>query len=159
MANSDVEVFGNRFENNKTVNLIFGSYVEETDDPDSRKHPARIHIHDNSFGPGGYEPDDSEFGNVLRDVLGTPVPNIVWDGVMTVGQYFTFGLPRAERHAVHPNDHGAQAPYANADFMGWFGLPWLHKVTRDAGEHDADLAPLPPARVVFRGQDVTGVSF
>lgn len=159
MANADVEVFGNRLENNRTVNLVFGSYVEETEDPNYRPHPRRIHIHHNSFGPGGQDPDDSEFGNVLREVLGAPVPNIVWDGVMTVGQYFTFGLPRGDAHAIHDNDHGGQAPYANADFMGYFGLPWLHKVTRDIREHDAALTPLPPARVVIRGQDVTGVSF
>lgn len=159
MANSDVEIFGNRFADNRTVNLIFGSYVEETEDADYQPHPRRIHIHDNVFEASGQDPDDSEFGTILRDVLGVPMPNIVWDGVMTTGQYFTFGLPRGDRHAIRDNDHGGQEPYANADFMGYFGLPWLHKVTRDTDEHDADLAPLPQARVTLRGEDVTDATF
>ncbi|MCA0871548.1 right-handed parallel beta-helix repeat-containing protein [Seohaeicola saemankumensis] len=159
MANSDVEVFGNRFENNKTVNLIFGSYVEETDDPIYNKHPRRVHIHHNSFGFGGQDPDDSEFGNVLRDVLGTPVPNIVFDGVMPLGRYLTLGIPRDERHSIHDNEHGGQPEYANADFIGYFGLTLLHRVTRSLKEHQADLQPLPAARVTIRGQDVTGVAF
>lgn len=158
MANSDVEVFGNTFADNKTVHLIFGSYVEETDDPGYHKHPRRIHVHDNTFGPGGADPDDSEFGTVLRAVLGTPVPDIVYDGVMPLGRYFTTGLPKGDRHSVHGNSHG-ERPYANADFIGWFGLPFLHNFSADLGEHDAKLDPLPPARVVIRGRDVSDASF
>lgn len=159
MANADVEVFGNRFADNKTVNLVFGSYVDETEDESYEKHPRRVHIHDNSFGRGGYDPDGSEFGNVLRAVLGVPVPNIVYDGVMPLSQYFTFGLPRGDRHSIHDNDHGGQAPYANADFIGWFGLPFLHNYTTDLSEHDARLEPLPPAQVTIRGRDVQDMSF
>lgn len=159
MANSDVEVFGNTFSDNKTVNLVLGSYVEETDDENYHKHPRRIHIHDNHFGPSGQDPDDSEFGNVLRDVLGVPVPNIVYDGVMKVSQYLTFGLPRDERHSIHDNDHGGQAAYANADFIGYFGLTWLHKVSRDPAEHSAKLAPLDPVTVTLRGQNVDDMEF
>ena len=157
MANSDVEVFGNRFENNRTVHLIFGSYVEETDDPDYQKHPRRIHIHHNVFGPGGDAPDDSPFGKVLREVLGTPVPDIVFDGVMPLARYLTIGMAQGDRHSIHDNDHSQDQtgadPYANADFIGYFGLGPLHRATRSLGEHDAVLAPLPPVRVTIRGQD------
>lgn len=155
MATADVEVFNNRFEGNDTVNLIFGSYVEDTEDEGYITHPRRIHIHNNRFGPGGRNPDDSEFGTVLRDILGTPVPNIVYDGVMTLRQYLTFGMKKDERHSIHDNDHGGQTPYANADFIGYFGLKWLHEVGHDISEHKGTLEPLPPARVVIRGQDVT----
>lgn len=159
MANTDVEVFGNTFSDNQTVNLIFGSYVEETDDPIYQKHPRRIHIHDNTFGPGGQNPDDSEFGNVLREVLGTPVPDIVFDGVMPLARYLTLGIARDARHSIHDNDHGGGPAYANADFIGHFGLTFLHRVTRNLREHQARLAPLAPARVVIRGQDVSDVTF
>lgn len=157
MATADVEVFENRFENNDTVNVIFGSYVEETEDDDYITHPRRIHIHHNTFGPSGTNPDDSEFGTVIRDILGTPVPNIVYDGVMTLRQYLTFGMPRNERHSIHDNDHAGLPAYANADFMGYFGLKWLFEVSSDPSEHTGDLKPLEPAKVVIRGQDVSKV--
>ncbi len=159
MANTDVEVFGNHFADNRTVNLIFGSYVEETEDPNYQKHPRRVHIHNNTFGKGGYDPDDSEFGNVLRDAIGVPVPNIVFDGVMPVVRYLTIGMKRDDRHSIHSNDHGGQAPYANADFVGYFGFSWFHSVGLDATEHSADLQPLAPVRVTIRGEDVTDKEF
>ena len=155
MANSDVEVFGNRFEDNQTAHFLFGSYVRDTEDETYQPNPKRIHVHNNSFGRGGYAPDDSEFGTVLRDVLGVPVPDIVFDGVMPLRHYLTFGLPRDWQHSIHSNSHSGDTVYANADFVGYFGLTWLHSVERDLSEHDADLAPLPPVKVVIRGQDVT----
>lgn len=154
MANTDVEVFGNRFHDNRTVNVIFGSYVKDTQDAAYYKHPRRIHIHDNTFGPSGTDPDSSEFGAVLRAAVGVPVPNIVFDGVMPVWRWASVGLPEDELHSIHDNDDGGQAPYANADFVGWFGFPWLHSVNRDASELNATLAPLDPVQVVIRGRDV-----
>ncbi len=155
MANSDVEVFENSFSDNRTVNLIFGSYIEASEDPEYRPHPSRIHIHHNTFGASGMDPDDSEFGNILRGIIGTPIPNIVWDGVMPLGRYLGFGLEPQNAHSIHDNDHGGQEDYANADFMGKFGLPPLHSVRRNVGEHSATLDPLPAAVVTIRGRDVS----
>jgi parallel beta-helix repeat protein len=160
MANSDVQVFDNSFSGNNTVNLIFGSYVEETDDPNYLPHPSRIHIHHNRFGASGQAPDDSEFGNVLRDVLGTPVPNIVFDGVMPVWRYLTtLGLEGNNRHSIHDNDHGGNPPYANADFIGWFGLPFLHAVSTDMSKHWTYLPPLKAANVTIRGVEADSLDF
>lgn len=159
MANTDVEVFENTFSGNQTVNLIFGSYIDETEDPNYQMYTRRVHVHHNTFGPGGENPDDSEFGNVLRDVLGTPVPNIVFDGLMTLPQYLTFGPPWRYRHSIHDNDHGGQPAYANADFIGYFGLTWLHGVDRDVSEHSANLARLKPASVVIRGKNIDDWDF
>ncbi len=118
-----------------------------------------MYIHSNTFGPSGQDPDDSEFGNVLREVVGAPVPNIVYDGVMPVARYLTIGLKKEDRHSIHSNDHGGMEPYANADFIGHFGLSWLHKVTRDVTEHDAELPRLKPAVVTIRGQVVNDLVY
>jgi len=155
MANSDVEVFDNTFSDNRTVNFVFASYVKETEDETYRPHPARVHIHNNTFGVGGTDPDDSEFGSIIRKIIGVPVPNILWDGVMPLGRYLGFGLEPENAHSIHDNDFGGQAAYANADFMGYFGIPLLHSVRRNVEEHHADLAPLNGAVVTIRGRDVS----
>jgi parallel beta-helix repeat protein len=155
MANADVEVFENTFADNRTVNFVFASYVEATEDAAYLPHPARIHIHHNTFGISGTDPDDSEFGNIIRKIVGVPVPNILWDGVMPLGRYLGFGLEPENAHSIHDNDDSGQESYANADFMGYFGLPLLHSVRRNVGEHDADLSPLSGAIVTIRGRDVS----
>lgn len=156
MANTDVEVFGNTFRDNKTVNLIFGSYVEETEDPDYRPHPQHIHIHDNTFENGGTDPDDSIFGQLLRAVLGVPVPDIVWDGVMPVTTYITTGpIFGGVRHRIADNSHqDPDLAYGNADFIGWFGAPFPHRPRRNPRAHSAPLEPLPEATVTIRGIEV-----
>jgi len=155
MANTDVEVFNNRFDENQTSHLLFGSYVRETDDETYQPMPKRVHIHDNAFGRGGYAPDGGEFGTILKDVLGTPIPDIVWDGVIPVWRYLTIGMANDAAHSIHSNTHSGTRPYANADFIGYFGLTWIHGISEDQDEHDATLTPLPAAKVIIRGQDVT----
>ncbi|QYZ68734.1 parallel beta-helix domain-containing protein [Neotabrizicola shimadae] len=155
MANTDVEVFDNDFADNKTVNLIFGSYVKDFTDESYYPHPRRIHIHDNRFTGGGTDPDPGEFGSALRKALGVPVPDVVWDGVMPLSQWFTTGLAAGEGHLVANNSHATNPPYANADFVGFFGLPFLHSVKTDPAELSEPLAPLPPVQVVIRGRDVS----
>jgi Right handed beta helix region len=155
MANTDVEVFENTFADNRTVNVIFGGYVKDTTDEGYFPRPRRIHIHHNTFGMSGTDPDDSEFGAVLRADVGVPVPNVVWDGVIPIWRWLTIGIAGDEAHSVHDNDDGGQVPYVNADFVGYFGLTWLHGVTYDLAEVSADLAPLPPVQVIIRGRDVS----
>ena len=57
MANSDVEIFNNVMSGNATVNLSVVSYSDKTDDPNYYPHPRRIQIHNNTYGPGGFDPD------------------------------------------------------------------------------------------------------
>lgn len=154
MANADVEVFDNDFHDNRGVGIIIASYVKETEDPDYDIGPRRIHIHDNRFRANGLDPDDSEFGGLLRELFGAGVPQIVWDGVMPVWRYLTLGEAAERQHSIHDNDFGDELPYGNADFIGKFGLTWIHEVSFDIGEHAASLAPLAPVQVIIRGRDV-----
>lgn len=155
MANSDVEIFDNDFADNRAVNMIITSYVKDTEDAAYNKAPRRIHVHDNRFGISGTDPDDSEFGTVLRDIFGVPVPDIVWDGVMPLWRWFTVGMAAEDQFSIHDNTFASDTPYGNADFVGYFALTWLHSVGRDMAEHSATLAPLAPVQVIIRGRDVS----
>ena len=157
MANADVEVFDNDFSDNKTVNLIIASYVKDTEDPNYNISPRRIHVHDNRFGLSGTDPSPGEFGALLRDLFGVPVPDIVWDGVVPIWRWFTVGKAAEEAFSFHDNSHASADTYGNADFVGYFGFTWFHAVTRDASEHSATLAPLAPVQVIIRGRDVSHV--
>ena len=155
MANADVEVFDNDFSDNKSVNLIIASYVKDTEDPNYNISPRRIHVHDNRFGLSGADPSAGEFGALLREIFGVPVPDIVWDGVVPIWRWFTVGKSADEAFSFHDNSHASPEPYGNADFVGYFGLTWFHSVSRDASEHSATLAPLAPVQVIIRGRDVS----
>lgn len=155
MANADVEVFENDFRDNRGVGLIVASYVKDTEDKAYDTGPRRIHIHHNRFAANGLDPDDSEFGGLLRELFGAKVPQIVWDGVMPVWRYLTVGEAADRRNSIHDNDFGEDVPYGNADFIGKFGLTWLHEVSFDISEHSASLMPLVPVQVIIRGRDVS----
>lgn len=154
MGNRDVEVFGNTITDNNTVGIAIASYVEETEDETYIPNPTRFHIHHNTFSGGGTSPDTGEFGAIISEITGTPVPDIVWDGVMPIWHYMTFGPRRANASSVHNNIHDSDAQYANLDFIGWFG-PFMHNLGQNASEHDADLVPLPEVQVIIRGMDVS----
>ncbi len=82
--------------------LIIASYVKETTDPANDFGPRRILIHNNSFRANGLDPDDSEFGGLLRELFGAQVPQVVWDGVMPVWCYLTVGEAAGRRrNGVH----------------------------------------------------------
>lgn len=154
MANADVEVFDNDIHDNRGVGIILASYVKDTEDPDYDIGPRRIHIHGNRFRANGLDPDDSEFGGLLRELFGAQVPQIVWDGVMPVWRYLTLGEAADRKHSIHDNDFGDDVPYGNADFIGKFGLTWIHGVSFDITEHSAALDPVAPVQVIIRGRDV-----
>ncbi len=158
MANADVEIFDNDFSDNRSVNMIVASYVKDTEDAAYDKAPRRIHVHDNRFGISGTDPDASEFGGVLRDIFGVPVPDIVWDGVLPLWRWFTVGMAAGDQFSIHDNTHASAVPYGNADFVGYFGLTWLHSVGHDMAEHSASLTPLAPVQVIIRGRDVDHAS-
>ena len=82
MANDQVEVFDNTIENNQTAGLSIVSYLI-TDKPlkDDKYDPfcESIHIHDNRFKGNGTKPAGA-IGELLSKVLGSPLPDILYDG-------------------------------------------------------------------------------
>jgi len=101
MANSDVEVFNNLISGNGTVNLSIVSYGDETDDPNYYPHPKRIQVHNNTYGPSGFDPDiqTGDLAKSLFEISNGNMPDIFWDGVVPLSQMI-FGQPNEEKLIV-----------------------------------------------------------
>ena len=104
MANSDVEIFNNVMSGNGTVNLSVVSYSDKTDDPNYYPHPRRIQIHNNTYGPGGFDPDieTGELAKALYEISNGNMPDIFWDGVVPISQMI-FGQPNEDKLKMKEN--------------------------------------------------------
>lgn len=137
MATNHVEVFRNTIRNNATVSVSILSYLT-TGNPlkDAGYDPftAAIHVHDNTISGGGDKPD----GRIARDLaprLGTPLPAILYDGVLS---------PAKANQPICIRNNG-DATFANYDAANGF-----KHVGRDLKGYDCALPPLsavsiPPA--------------
>lgn len=143
MANDSIEVFKNEIRDNKTAGVLIVSYLiteipvtDEKYDP----YPERIYIHDNQITGGG---DDPTGGNnmkskaavaLLAKTLGTPLPGILWDGIINSEKYKDGKLPDDQRICLKNNgDRGFANIDAGNDFAG---------ISRDLKQHDCEYEPL-----------------
>lgn len=83
MANRNVHVFNNKFDQNKTTHVMVVAYSDTFDDANYNPLPRDFVIRDNEYGAGGNDPQ----GRLapLAPVLGGSLPAIVWDGVTSYG--------------------------------------------------------------------------
>ena len=147
MANRDVEVFDNDLSGNATVNLLIASYMEDFDDKTYQPHPAGIHIHNNRFGKGGYAPDN-EIGQLLAEIGGTPIPDIVFDGRRNRARGLPLiGASDAKRFAIHDN---GDADFVNLRVVRYYLAKWLHRPARNL---DPYAEPRPALAAVKVAQD------
>jgi parallel beta-helix repeat protein len=135
MANDAVEVTDNTVEDHRTMNLAVLSYfVTEEKIKDTRydPFPEGISVHGNRFARGGYDPaGGSAFQSkkvilALRLKLGTPFPDMLWDGVVRDGA-------RTADARICLRGNGA-AGFANMDAANDFAT-----ISRDLAPHDCAL--------------------
>lgn len=87
LANDNIEVFGNRFADNKSVNIMVYSFAlggRTIEDPNYDPYPEQIYIHDNEYSGGGTEPGHAAL-KAWHAVSGEHSPNIVWGGLVKPG--------------------------------------------------------------------------
>jgi parallel beta-helix repeat protein len=135
MANDAVEVTDNTIEDHRTMNLAVLSYfVTEEKIKDARydPYPEGISVHGNRFARGGYDPaGGSAFQSkkvilALRFKLGTPFPDLLWDGVVREGA--------AVGDARLCLDGNGSASFANLDAANDFAA-----ISRDVAPHRCTL--------------------
>lgn len=80
MANRDIEVFSNAFNNNATSNIMMIGYKRAFDDAQYQPMVRNVRISDNGHGNAGFAPEFAG-GELLVMAFGGKVPPIMWDGV------------------------------------------------------------------------------
>ena len=144
MANSDVEVFNNLMSGNGTVNLSIVSYSDETDDPNYYPHPKRIQVHNNTYGPSGFDPDiqTGELAKTLFEMSNGNMPDIFWDGVLPLKQMI-LGQPNNEKLIIKDNGEIDFAVMNPIRYM--LSLPY--QLSRDQSEYSGSITPLAPVKI------------
>jgi parallel beta-helix repeat protein len=151
MAADRVEVFGNTITGNQTYNLTVVSFYvtgRPIEDKEYDPVPEGVYIHDNTFANGGQKPGGAR-GPLLAALLGTPLPDIIYDGIVNPARVVDGKLP--PEFGVYFANNGA-ATFAN---LHWDRLDPKDpagsraRVTRDLKAHQGELPPLPA--VVLRG--------
>ena len=144
MANSDVEVFNNLMSGNGTVNLSIVSYSDETDDPNYYPHPKRIQVHNNTYGPAGFDPDinTGELAKTLFEISNGNMPDIFWDGIAPLSQLI-FGQPEEEKLIISEDPDVTFLTISAIKYMMGFSNPTL----TDINEFQGVINPLQPINI------------
>jgi parallel beta-helix repeat protein len=88
MANDNIEVFENNFENNNSANVLIVSYLINEipiTDPNYDPFPEAIYLHNNQYTGGGETPDSEPLA-LLQAATSQPLPDIIWDGMLSEGK-------------------------------------------------------------------------
>ncbi|MGE0500893.1 MAG: parallel beta-helix domain-containing protein [Rhizobiaceae bacterium] len=139
MANRNVHVFNNRLDGNGTAHVLIAAYPNDYDDDSYMFVPRGVFVHGNSYGEGGGAPD-GEVGKTIADVSGTPVPDIVWDGVTTIPEYFSW---TSTENRVYI-DEAEGTTFVNLKMISQLLLPWGWWPDTDIAGHKGSL-PEPAA--------------
>ena len=150
MANSNVEVFNNKVFNHGTNSVIIISYLasgKEIKDPNYYPYAEGIHIHHNEFDNGGQKPDN-DGGKLMEAILGKPLPNIVWDGVVNEDKMVDGKLPAELGISIHDNTNkDGEVTFGNLGGLPGLADPANAKPTRDLTPHREPLPSLEPIKI------------
>ena len=124
MANDNIEVFENNFENNNSANILIVSYLINElpiTDPNYDPFPEAIYLHDNQYVGGGESPDSEPLA-LLQAATDQALPDIIWDGMLSAGKTATDALCFSE---------ASDTTFASLDASNGFSQPAF-----DAAAHD-----------------------
>lgn len=155
MANDQVEVFDNAIEKNQTAGVSIVSYLI-IDKPiqDAKYDPfcEAVFIHDNRFASNGEKPA-GPMGELLASALGTPLPDILYDGVADPKKLVDGKLPDALAIRIRNN---GKAGFANFDAPALKAAaapgdkekkPPAPRIVRDPRAYDGELPALEPVSI------------
>lgn len=141
LACDRVEIFDNEIAGNQTVNVAVVSFhvtERKFDDPAYDPIPEGVSIHDNRFGPGGTAPS-GQIGVQLSAILGTPFPDILYDGIGDV--------PPAMALRLANNGPATFANVKLGEFSAMKLMTGQYKPSRDAAPHAGRFPHLPAVKL------------
>ena len=130
MANDNIEVFENNFEDNNSANVLIVSYLINEipiTDPNYDPFPEAIYLHNNQYTGGGESPDSEPLA-LLQAATGQALPDIIWDGMLAEGKTAADALCFSE---------AADTSFVSLDASNGFAKPVF-----DAAAHDCVLPRL-----------------
>jgi parallel beta-helix repeat protein len=149
MANDQVEVLDNTIEHNQTAGLSVVSYLimdKPMSDPKYDPFCEAIHVHDNRFASNGDKPAGA-LGELLTKALGTPLPDILYDGIVDPKKQVGGKLP--DDLAIRIHDNG-KAGFANFDAMALKTAAETGKapnIVRDLKSYEGSMKALAPVSI------------
>ena len=142
MANRNVHIYGNTFKNHAMTHVAIVSYIEDFDDDTYFPHPRAIYVHDNTYEKGGFAPS-GEVGKVFAEVAGSPVPDIIWDGVMPLTEWITW---MAEGEGIFIKEAKATR-FANLRMITNTIIPWGVSPDRDKSGYAGNVKQPEPVQL------------
>lgn len=142
MANRNVHVFNNKLDGNATAHVLIAAYPNDYEDDKYMFVPRGVYVHGNSYGEGGSSPD-GEVGKTISDISGTPVPDIVWDGVTTIPEYFSW---TAAENRVYV-DEAEGTSFVNLKMISQLMLPWGWWPDKDIASYKGSLSEPQPVKL------------
>ena len=141
MANRNVEVFENSFDNNQTVHIAVVAGELESGDENYDPYPKGVQIHNNQFSNVGKNPDLSrgDLSPILVDIANGDMPDIIWDGLLPVSQLL-FGQPDNEKIIIEEVN---ETKFLDLDVFWYVALPFFHSPSRDKNEFKGSITNLP----------------
>ena len=141
MANRNVEVFENSFDNNQTVHIAVVAGELESGDQNYDPYPKSIQIHNNQYSNVGKNPDLSrgDLSPILVDIASGDMPDIIWDGLLPVSQLL-FGQPDNEKIIIEEVN---ETKFLDLDVFWYVALPFFHSPSRDKNEFKGSITNLP----------------
>jgi parallel beta-helix repeat protein len=154
MASDEAEVFGNAIERNQTTGLAIVSYLitnKPINDDKYDPYCEGIWVHDNHFVTNGEKPAGA-LGLLLSTAVGSPLPDILYDGIVDPKKLVGDALP--EKLAISIHNNGA-ADFANFDAASLLSVPSPTQgqkpkkphIIRDLLQYDGKISALDPVSI------------
>lgn len=144
LAASEVEIFDNDIQNNRTTNLAIVSYhMTENPITDSLydPYPAAIYVHDNRFQRERRRPTfRNKIGLLLFSKFKKDVPDILYDGILDPDRLDADGNI-LEAHRICIRDNG------DADFVMLDAANKFENLSTDISPYDCAREALAPAKM------------
>jgi len=136
MATDQVELFKNAIKDNDTYSMLIVSFLitgRPMQDKQYDPFPEAVYVHDNTISGGGSKPK-GERATMLTALLGAPLPDIIYDGILNPAKLVDGKLPPSQ--GIYVKNNGS-ATFAN---LHWDQLDEKASIASNKAKIDSDIS-------------------